>query len=69
MKTPLLDRRPLTFAACVVLFFVSSAALVPGVAGQVSRRRPEFAQNCAQLTPVATKVLVGILEVHYISMC
>ena len=33
VKTLFLDRRLLVFAACVVLFFASSAALLPAVAG------------------------------------
>ena len=39
VKSLLLSRGLLVFAACVLLFFASSGALLPGVAGQVTRRR------------------------------
>ena len=42
-KSLLLDKRLSIFAACVMLFFAASAAMGPGVAGQVTRRWPEFA--------------------------
>jgi MFS family permease len=43
VKSLLLDKRLSIFAACVMLFFAASAALGPGVAGQVTRRWPQFA--------------------------
>ena len=42
-KSLLLDKRLSIFAVCVMLFFAASAAMGPGVAGQVTRRWPEFA--------------------------
>jgi MFS family permease len=43
MKSLLMDKRLSIFALCVILFFAASAAMGPGVAGQVTRRWPEFA--------------------------
>jgi hypothetical protein len=48
MKSPLLDRRPLTFAACVVLFFVSSAGWCPASRARSqggARNSPRIARN------------------------
>ncbi|MGL4959839.1 MAG: hypothetical protein ACRC67_01310 [Inquilinus sp.] len=43
MRSLLIDRRLLTFAVCVVLFFAVSAAIGRSLAAQVTRRRPDLA--------------------------
>ena len=53
VKSLLLDQRLSIFAASVMLFFAASAAMGPGVAGQVTRRWPEF----------ATLIVAGIILV------
>ena len=53
--------RLLVFAACVVLFFAASAALLPAVAGQVTRRRPEFATLIVAATILLPQVIVALI--------
>jgi MFS family permease len=55
------DRRLLVFAACVVLFFASSAALLPAIAGQVTRRRPEFATLIVAATILLPQIIVALI--------
>jgi MFS family permease len=61
VKDLFLDRRLLVFAVCIVLFFASSAALLPAVAGQVTKRRPEFATLIVAATILVPQVVVALI--------
>jgi MFS family permease len=58
----LLDRRLVTFAACVVLFFAASAAVGPGVAAQVTRRQPEYATLIVAATILLPQAIVAAIS-------
>jgi MFS family permease len=58
----LLDRRLLTFAACVLLFFAASAAIGPGVAAQVTRRQPEYAMLIVAATILLPQAVVAAIS-------
>jgi MFS family permease len=62
MKLLLLDRRLSIFAACVVLFFAASAAMGPGVAGQVTRRWPEFATIIVAATILVPQAIIAAIS-------
>ena len=59
MKTLLLDRRLAIFAVCVVLFFAASAAVGPGIAGQVTRRWPDYATLVVAATILVPQAIVA----------
>jgi MFS family permease len=62
MKSLLLDKRLSIFAACVMLFFAASAAMGPGVAGQVTRRWPEFATLIVAALIVVPQAIVAAIS-------
>src|SRR5271165_142443 len=62
MKSLLLDKRLSIFAACVVLFFAASAAMGPGVAGQVTRRWPDFATLIVAATILVPQAIVAAIS-------
>jgi MFS family permease len=62
IKSLLLDRRLSIFATCVVLFFAASAAMGPGVAGQVTRRWPELATLIVAATTLVPQAIVAAIS-------
>jgi MFS family permease len=62
LKDLFLDRRLVIFAACVVLFFAASAAMGPGLAGQVTRRRPELATLVVAVTILLPQGIVAAIS-------
>jgi MFS family permease len=62
LKALFLDRRLLVFAACVVLFFVSNAAMVPIEASSITRRHPELADVLIAVTVVLPQGVVALLS-------
>ena len=56
LKELFLDWRLLVFAACVVLFFVSNAAMLPLAATQITKRHPELADIIIAATIVIPQV-------------
>jgi MFS family permease len=57
-----LDRRLLIFTVCIVLYFVSSAALLPGVAVRVTRLHPELATLIVAATMLLPQAIVAIIS-------
>ena len=57
-----LDRRLLVFAGCILLFFLSNAAMVPIEAGAITRRHPELADVLIALTIVLPQGVVALLS-------
>jgi MFS family permease len=57
-----LDRRLVIFAVCVVLYFVSSAALLPGVAVRVTRLHPELAALILAATMLLPQAIVAMIS-------
>ena len=62
LKELFLDWRLLTFAACVVLFFISNAAMLPLAATQITKRHPELADIIIAATIVIPQVVVALLS-------
>jgi MFS family permease len=62
LKEPFLDWRLLTFAACVVLFFISNAAMLPLAATQITKRHPELADIIIAATIVIPQIVVALLS-------
>jgi MFS family permease len=62
IKSLLQDRRVGIFAVCVMLFFAASAAMAPGVAGQVTRRWPEFASLIVAATILVPQAIVAAIS-------
>jgi MFS family permease len=62
LKELFLDWRLLIFAACVVLFFVSNAALLPLAATQITKRHAELADIIIAATIVVPQVIVALLS-------
>jgi MFS family permease len=62
LKSLFLDRRLLIFAACIVLFFASSAAMMPGVAARVTRRYPELAPLIVAATILLPQAIVALIS-------
>lgn len=62
LKSLLLDKRLAIFAACVVLYFAASAAIGPGIAGQVTRRRPDFATLVVAATILLPQAIVAAIS-------
>ena len=62
VKTLLLDRRLAVFAACVVLFFASSAAIGPLIAAQVTTHRPDFATLVVAGTILLPQAIVAAIS-------
>lgn len=61
VRALLTDRRLAVFAASVVLFFTASAALLPGVVGQMSHRRPELASVVAAVATLLPQAIVAVM--------
>jgi MFS family permease len=62
LKELFLDWRLLTFAACVVLFFISNAAMLPLAATQITKRHPELADIIIAATILIPQVVVALLS-------
>jgi len=61
MKELLSDHRLLIFAACVVLFFLSSAAMLPLAATQITKHRPDLADILIAVTIVVPQIITAAL--------
>jgi len=62
IKGLFLDRRLLIFALCIVLFFVSSAALLPSVAVRVTRQHPELSTLIVAVTILLPQAIVASIS-------
>jgi MFS family permease len=62
LKNLFLDRRLLVFALCIVLFFIASAALLPGVAARVTRKHPELATLIVAGTMLLPQAIVAAVS-------
>ena len=62
LKSLFLDRRLQIFAVCVMLFFASSAAMLPGVAVRVTRERPELATLIVAATTLLPQAIVAMIS-------
>jgi MFS family permease len=62
MKSLFQDRRLAIFASCVALFFAASAAIGPGVAAQVTRRRPDLATLVVAATILLPQGIVAAIS-------
>jgi MFS family permease len=62
LKSLFLDRRLQIFAVCVMLFFASSAALLPGVAVRVTRQHPELATLIVAATTLVPQAIVAMIS-------
>ena len=62
LKELVLDWRLLVFGGCVVLFFVSNAAMLPLAATQVTKRHPELADALIALTIVVPQLIVAVMS-------
>jgi MFS family permease len=62
IKGLFLDRRLLIFAVCIVLFFVSSAAILPGVAVRVTRQHPELSTLLVAVTILLPQAIVATIS-------
>jgi MFS family permease len=62
LKELFLDRRLLIFGACVVLFFVSNAAMLPLAATRITKRHPELADIIIAATIVLPQLIVAALS-------
>jgi MFS family permease len=56
------DRRLLVFAACILLFFVASAAMLPIVAGRVTMRNPRYATLIVAATMLLPQAIVAAVS-------
>jgi MFS family permease len=62
LKRLFLDRRLVIFAVCIVLYFVSSAALLPGIAVRVTRLHPELAALIVAATMLLPQAIVAMVS-------
>lgn len=62
VKSLVTDRRLLAFAACVLLFFVASAAMLPIVAGRVTVRSPTHATLIVAATILLPQAIVAAIS-------
>ena len=62
IKGLFLDRRLLIFAFCIVLFFVSSAAIMPGVAVRVTRQHPGLSTLIVAATILVPQGIVATIS-------
>ena len=62
LKTLLLDRRLMIFAACVILFFLSSAAMLPIAATQVTKHHPRLADAIIAVTILVPQAVVATIS-------
>jgi MFS family permease len=62
LKSLFLDRRLLIFAVCILLFFASGAAMLPGVAARVTRRHPELATLIVAVTILLPQTIVATIS-------
>jgi MFS family permease len=62
IKELFLDWRLLVFACCVLLFFVSNAAMLPLAATQVTKRHPELADVLIAVTIVVPQLIVAAIS-------
>jgi MFS family permease len=62
LKALFLDRRLLVFAGCVVLFFISNAAMVPIEASAITRRHPGVADALIAVTVILPQAVVALLS-------
>ena len=62
VKELFLDRRLLTFAVCVIMFFVSNAAMLPLAATQITKRHPELADVLIAVTIVVPQLIVALMS-------
>jgi MFS family permease len=62
VKGLFLDRRLLIFTVCIVLFYVSSAAIMPGVAVRVTRRHPELSTLIVAATILLPQAIVAMIS-------
>ncbi len=61
-KKLFLDRRLLIFAVCIVLFFMASAALVPGAAARVTLKAPDYATFIVAITVLVPQAIVAVIS-------
>jgi MFS family permease len=57
-----MDWRLLVFGGCVMLFFVSNAAMLPLAATEVTKRHPELADALIALTIVVPQLIVALMS-------
>ncbi len=62
LKALLLDRRLTIFAACIILFFLSSAAMLPIAATQVTKHHPKLADAIIAVTILVPQAVVAIIS-------
>jgi MFS family permease len=62
IKSVVTDRRLLVFAACVLLFFVASAAMLPIVAARVTLRNPTHATLIVAATILVPQAIVAAIS-------
>jgi MFS family permease len=62
LKSLFRDRRLLIFAICIVQFFASSAAMLPGVAVRVTRGHPELATLIIAATILLPQAIVATIS-------
>jgi MFS family permease len=56
------DRRLLIFGGCIVLYFISSAAMLPLAATQITKHHPELADIIIALTIVVPQGVVALMS-------
>jgi MFS family permease len=62
LKELFMDWRLLVFGGCVLLFFVSNAAMLPLAATQVTKRHPQLADALIALTIVVPQLIVALMS-------
>jgi MFS family permease len=62
IKELFLDWRLFVFSGCVLLFFVSNAAMLPLAATQVTKRHPELADVLIAVTIVVPQIIVAAMS-------
>jgi MFS family permease len=62
LKSLLLDRRLMIFAACIILFFLSSAAMLPIAATQVTKHHPKLADAIIAITILVPQAVVAVIS-------
>jgi len=62
LKTLLTDRRLMIFALCIVLFFLSSAAMLPIAATQVTQHHPKLADAIIAVTILLPQFVVAVIS-------
>ena len=60
LKGLFLDQRLLIFAVCIVLFFASNAAIMPGIAVRVTRQHPELSTLIVAATILLPQAIVAM---------